>query len=72
MVQKAASSETSLQNSLGPKRDWLEVRGAVLRPQTVLSWLLARWVMGESDEATRRTLLSCGPENLEEKEIALS
>ncbi len=43
MVQKGAHSETSLQNSLGPRRDCLEVRGEVLRPRNVLSWLLARW-----------------------------
>ncbi len=72
MVQKAARSETSLQNSLGPRWDWLEVRGEVLRPRTVLSWLLARWVVCESEEATHRTLSSRGSENLEEKEIALS
>ncbi len=62
----------SLQNSLGPRRDWLEVRGKVLRPRTALSWLLARWVVGESEEATHRTLSSHGPENPEEKEFALS
>ncbi len=50
MVQKAARSEASLLNSLGPIQDWLEVCGEVLRP----------------------TLLSHGPENPEEKEIALS
>ncbi len=72
MVQKAVRSETSLQNSLGPRRDWLEVRWEVLHPRTVLSWLLARWVVGESEEAMRRTLPSLGPENPEEKEIALS
>ncbi len=72
MVQKAAHSEASSPNSLGPKRDWPEVRGEVLRLQTALSWLLARWVVGESVEAGRRTLSSHGPENPEEKEIALS
>ncbi len=71
-AQKAVRSETSLQNSLGPRRDWLEVRGEVLHPRTMLSWLLARWVVGESEEAMRRTLPSLGPENPEEKEIALS
>ncbi len=59
-------------NSLGPKRDWPEVRGEECRPRTVLSWLLAKWVVGESEEAGRRTLSSHGPENPEEKEIALS
>ncbi len=48
------------------------VRGWVLRPRTALSWLLARWVVGESEEAGCRTLSSHGPENPEEKEIALS
>ncbi len=72
MIQKAARSEASSPNSLGPKRDWLEVRGEVLRPRTALSWLLARWVVGESEEAGRRTLSSHGPEKPEEKEIALS
>ncbi len=48
------------------------VRGEVLRPRTALPWLLARWVVGESEEAGHRTLSSHGPENPEEKEIALS
>ncbi len=72
MVQKAMRSEASLQNSLGPRRNWLKVRGEVLRPRTALYWLLAIWVMVESEEATRRTLSSRGPEKTEEKEIALS
>ncbi len=55
--------EASSPNSLGPKRDWPEVRGEECRPRTVLSWLLAKWVMGESEEAERRTLSSHGPEN---------
>ncbi len=55
-----------------PERDWPEVRGEECRPRTVLSWLLAKWVVGESEEAGRRTLSSHGPENPEEKEIALS
>ncbi len=72
MAQKAVRSEASSPNSLGPKRDWPEVRGEECRPRTVLSWLLAKWVVGESEEAGRRTLSSHGPENPEEKEIALS
>ncbi len=56
MIQKPARFEASSQNSLGPREDWQEVRGEALRPRTVLSWLLARWVVGESEEATRRTL----------------
>ncbi len=72
MVQKATRSEASSQNSLVPKRDWPEVRGEECRPQTILSWLLAKWFVGESEEAGRRTLSSHGPENPEEKEIALS
>ncbi len=72
MVQKAVRSEASSPNSLGPKRDWPKVRGEECRPRTVLSWLLAKWVVGESEEAGRRTLSSHGPENPEEKEIALS
>ncbi len=72
MVQKAVRSAASTQNSLGPKGDWLEVRGEVLRPRTALSWPLAKWVAGESEEAMRRTLSARGPENPEEKEIALS
>ncbi len=38
MLQKAVRSEASSPNSLGPKRDWTEVRGEVHRPRTVLSW----------------------------------
>ncbi len=72
MVQKAVHSEASSPNSLGRKRNWPEVHGEECRPRTVLSWLLVKWVMGESEEAGRRTLLSHGPENPEEKEIALS
>ncbi len=72
MAQKAVRSEASSPNSLGPERDWPEVRGEECRPRTVLSWLLAKWVVSESEEAGRRTLSSHGPENLEEKEIALS
>ncbi len=72
MVQKAVRSEASSPNSLGPKRDWPEVRGEECHPRTVFSWLLAKWVLGESEEAGRRTLSSHGPENPEEKEIALS
>ncbi len=72
MAQKAVRSEASSPNSLGPERDWPEVRGEECRPRTVLSWLLAKWVVGESEEAGRRTLSSHGPENPEEKEIALS
>ncbi len=62
MVQKAVRSEASSPNSLGPKRDWLEVRGEVHRPRTVLSWLLAKWVVGGSEKAERLTLSSHGPE----------
>ncbi len=73
MVQKAVRSEASSLKSLGPKQDWPEVRGEVHRPRTLLSWLLAKWVVGgESENAGRRTLLSYGPENPEEQEIALS
>ncbi len=72
MVQKAMRSEASSLNSLGPKRDWPEVHGEESRPRTVLSWPLAKWVVGESEEAGRRTLSSHGSENPEEKEIALS
>ncbi len=72
MVQKAVRSEASSPNSLGPKRDWPEVRGEECRPRTVLSWQLAKWVVGESEEAGRRTLSSHGPANPKEKEIALS
>ncbi len=72
MVQKAARSVASMRNSLGPKEDWQEVRGEALRPRTALSWPLAKWVAGESEEAIRRTLSTRGPEHPEEKEIALS
>ncbi len=41
MVQKAVRSKASSPNSLGPKRDWPEVRGEVLRPRTAHYWLLA-------------------------------
>ncbi len=75
MVQKAVRSEVSSPNSLGPKRDWAEVRREECRPRTVLSWLQAKWVVGKSEDAGRRTLSlshTHGPENPEEKEIALS
>ncbi len=72
MVQKAVRSEASSPNSLGLKRDWPEVRGEVHRPRTLFSWLLAKWVVGESEEAGRRALSSHGPEIPEEKEIAIS
>ncbi len=71
MVQKALRSDSSSQNSLSPCRDWLEVRGEVLRPRTALSWPLAKWVAGESEEAMRRTLSTRGPENSEERELLL-
>ncbi len=51
MAQKAVRSEASSPDSLGPERDWPEVRGEECRPRTVLSWLLAKWVVGESEEA---------------------
>ncbi len=72
MVQKVVRSEASSPNSLGPERDWPEVRGEECRPRTVHSWLLAKWVVGESEEAGHRTLTFHEPENPEEKEIALS
>ncbi len=72
MAQKAERSEASSPNSLGPERDWPEVRGEECRPRTVLSWLLAKLVVGESEEAGRRTLSSHGPENPEENKFALS
>ncbi len=53
MVQKAVRSEASSPNCLGPKQGWSEVRGEECRPRTVLSWLLAKWVVGESEEAGR-------------------
>jgi hypothetical protein len=71
MVQKALCSDSLLPNSPRPRRDWLEVRGEELRPLTALSWLLARWVAGESEEAAHRTLSPRELENPEEKEIAL-
>ncbi len=48
-----AQDRASSPNSLGPKRDGPEVRGEGYRPRTVLSWLLAKWVVGESEEAGR-------------------
>ncbi len=56
----------------GSRVGWYR-RRCVLRhphhcPRTILSWLLAKWVVGESEEAERRTLSSHGPENPEEKE----
>ncbi len=71
MPQKAVRSEASSPNSLDPKRDWPELHGEECHPRTVLSWLLAKWVVGESEEAGGRTLSSHGPENPEEKFIAL-
>ncbi len=53
MEQKAVRSEASSPNSLGPKRDWPEVRWEECRPRTVLSWLLAKWVVAKSEEAGR-------------------
>ncbi len=55
MVQKAVRSEASSPNSLGPKQDWPEVRREECHPRTVFSWLLAKWVVGESEEAGLRT-----------------
>ncbi len=71
MVQKALRSDSSSQNSLSPRRDWLETCGEALRPPTA-DWPLTRRVAGESEEAERRTLSAREPENPEEKEIALS
>ncbi len=71
MVQKALRSDSSSQNSLSPCRDWLEVRGEALRPRTALSWPLAKWVAGESEEAMRHTLSTRGSENSEERELLL-
>ncbi len=72
MVQKALRSDSSSQNSLSPCRDWLEARGEALHLQPALSWPLAKWVAGESEEAVCRTLSAREPENSEEREIALS
>ncbi len=72
MVQKVLRSDSSSQNFLSPCRDWLEVRGEALRPPTALSWPLARWVAGESEEAVCHTLSAREPENSEEREFALS
>ncbi len=58
MVQKAVRSEASSPNSLGPKRDWPEVRGEEYRPRTVLSWLLAKWVV------RRQGVAHCRPMDL--------
>ncbi len=69
MVQKALRCDSSSQNSLSPCRDWLEARGEALRPPTSLSWQLARWVAGESEEAVRRTLSARKPESSEEREL---
>ncbi len=63
MVQKAVHSKSSSPNSLGPKRDWPEVRGEECHPRAVLSWLLVKWVVGESEEAGCHTLSSHGSEN---------
>ncbi len=63
---------TSSQNSLSPCRVWLEARGEALHPPIALSWPLARWVAGKSEEAVRCTLSAREPENSEEREIALS
>ncbi len=72
MVQKAARLLSILTELPGSQRGLKEVRGESLCPRTTLSWPLARWIVGESEEATRRTLSARGPENPEEKEIALS
>ncbi len=45
-------------------------RYIVPEPYSLGCW--QKWVVGESEEAGRRTLSSYGPENPEEKEIALS
>ncbi len=71
MVQRSCVL-TSSQDSLSPCRVWLEARGEALHPPTALSWPLARWVAGESEEAVRCTLSAREPENSEEREIALS
>ncbi len=45
-------------------------RYCVPEPHSLGCW--QKWVVGKSEEAERRTLSSHGPENPEEKEIALS
>ncbi len=72
MAQKAVRSEASSPNSLGPERDWPEVRGEECRPRTVLSRLLAKWVVGESEEAGRRTLSSSGGQSTQIKYLSKS
>ncbi len=69
MVQKALRSDSFSQNSLSPCRDWLGARGEALRLPTAFSWLLARRVAGESEEAVRCTLSARKPENSEEREL---
>ncbi len=73
MVQKASRSNTSPPNSPSPWGDWPEMGEDSLHLPTAISWQLARGgIAGESEEAVRRTLSARGPENPEEKEIALS
>ncbi len=45
MVQKAVRSEASSPNSLGPKRDWPEVRGeeCLLEPYSLGYWQNGSW-----------------------------
>ncbi len=43
MVQKAVHSEASSPNSLGPKRDWPEVRGEECRPRSRASHTVVPW-----------------------------
>ncbi len=61
MVQKAVRSEASSLNSLGPKRDWPEVRGEECRPRTVLSWLLAN---GSWARVRKQGVAHCHPMDL--------
>ncbi len=55
MAQKAVRSEASSPNSLGPERDWPECVGRNVVPEPY-SWLLEKWVVGESEEAGRPPL----------------
>lgn len=72
MAQKASRSESSQQNSLCSRRNWPEMRGEALHLRTATSWPLAKGgVVGENEEAVRRSLSTHEPCNSEEREIAL-
>ncbi len=48
---------------------WRHRGPMALRPRTALSWPLAKWVAGESEEAMHRTLSTRGPETRRKRKL---